>query len=354
MNKLLILSLFLSVSCSTTLKDYFSSNDDSSARNEELMKDFDVDSDVLEKFKTQKAPKEVEDKNEEVVSVKKEKTQKKVVIKKTPKKTKNKQVKKKEYIKSEHPEDYPKDLIILNKKNKNILDNFKPSFKVGEKAIIDMSYLGVSTGKISLEVAPMTVVGGRPAYHFKTKLKTARFYRYLYELDDTVDSYVYEDSFTPAKFSLIQRESSQNVDALQLFDGTNHKVVSFYKRVTKKKTKKKKYEGYIPKFYQDPLSLIYFIRGLNMKIGAKYDVPFINRGIAKIFAIKILKKEKIDTKVGQKLAYKVLASSNYDGSTLKSGDMTFWFSADQYRAFLKFKAKIKIGSISGDIEQYQP
>ncbi len=90
-----------------------------------------------------------------------------------------------------------------------------------------------------------------------------------------------------------------------------------------------------------------------MDEGMSFDIPIVNRG--KIIILKAHNKglETLNTELGEMKAYKMSATTSYTGETLKSGEMTFWFSADDRRTFLQFKAKIKIGSISGEIKKYK-
>lgn len=328
-----------------------SKDSDTKKRNESLMKDFKVDKGVLEKFETKEA------KIEKVA--KKKTTSKSKKLKAASSKKNNSTVnsKPKKIISQKtvatYPSDYPEEYIELNKNMKEMFKNFSPVLYSNEKLFMDINYLGVSTGKIVISTKPMTAISGSKAYHFNARLQTSRFYSYLYELDDQVDTFVDSESFVPLKFSLIQRESGKDIDDLQLFDHQKMKGFNFYKRVKNKKVKKKQGEFYIPKYFQDPLSLVYFIRGLNFEKKDEYFIPFFNKGELKTFKVKLLESEKIDTNIGEKLAYKIRASSDYSGSTIKAGDMTFWFSKDKDRIFLRFEAKIKIGSVSGEIEKFE-
>ena len=118
---------------------------------------------------------------------------------------------------------------------------------------MDINYMGISTGKIVLTTEQETVIGERPVYHVNARVKTADYYRYLYELDDNIDSYILKDIYSPVKFSLIQRESGQDVDDLQLFDIEKLKTYSFYKaKVFNKaylKNKDGQYQGYPHRSY---------------------------------------------------------------------------------------------------------
>ncbi|MCO4754078.1 MAG: DUF3108 domain-containing protein [Bacteriovoracaceae bacterium] len=359
MNYLLITSLiiFLSSCSSQSWSELF--NDDSpEQRNKELMESFGTEEEVLEKFaeteKVEQKPTESTSKQVEKKVVKKRPVKKQVQSKRqkpkkveSPKKTIDKKVA------ATWPKDYPQELKEISKNSQKLWKSYTPKFFAGEKIFMDINYMGISTGKIVLTTEQETVIGERPVYHVNARVKTADYYRYLYELDDNIDSYILKDIYSPVKFSLIQRESGQDVDDLQLFDIEKLKTYSFYKRVTEDRTKKKKSEEFIPNRFTDPLHVIWFLRGLPMESGLSFEVPIINRG--KIIILKTKNKglETIETDLGEMKAYKMSATTSYTGETLKSGEMTFWFSADERRTFLQFKAKIKIGSISGEIKKYK-
>ena len=353
-NRLIILTVFILTSCSTNWGNFFRKKSDTTVRNEKLIKSFKVEKEVLEKFeeKEQIAQKEVEKKTEPVEKKVPEDTPKRRVIKpdqKSYERLKPVAVVKK---KTEYPEDYPPEFVEMDKKSKKVWSQYHKTVKVGEKLVLDMNYMGVSTGKIILTTKAITVVGNKRSYHFNARMKTSRYYSYLYELDDNIDSFMTIATNIPIKFSLIQRESGQDVDDLQLFDHEQLKTYTFYQRQTKEKLKKKKKTLPIPKFFQDPLSVIHFLRGLPFSLGAEYEVPVVNKGEVNTMQFKVLEKEAIKTAIGEKEAWKVRAISDYSGEKLKKGNMYFWFSADQDKIFLQFKAKITIGSISGEIESY--
>lgn len=364
------LSIYLSflflLSCSSGGWSSFFKGDDEVKRDKKLMETFDVEDDVLAKFESKEKPiskKEIQKPIESKETIEKKTPQKKENVKSVtvrPKKTvkvidppKTKEVVKTTPKLNVYPSDYPDDLKEVGAKAKDYWSVFKPNFNPGEKVYLDINYMGVSTGKIVLSTMDPIYIGDKKANHFNAVVKTAAYYRYLYELDDTVDSYVSVDKNIPLKFSLIQRESDKDIDDLQLFDLNELKTYAFFKKKTDKKTKKKKKVKYIPSHYVDPLSVIYFIRGLPMEKGKTYDIPIMNQGKIIFLNTTVVGTTEIDTKIGKKEAYVVKASSKYSGETLKSGDMTFWFSKDDKRVFLKFEAKIKIGSITGDIEKYQ-
>ena len=355
-----IIFLFF-IGCASSQKLFLDETESVSKRNETLVKEeFKEEAAVFKKFK------EIKPKSEKKkVQLNKApgprtggpppKTHRKLLPKK--KKAKKTKAKKLEEVTSQglsnYPADYPDDFIDFDERSEKFWHDFSPVLFTGEKAVLNVTYLGVDTGKIIISTKEDTVLGENPAFHVHARVKTASFYSYLYEVDDYCDSFIKKDNFIPLKFSLIQRQSSQNIDELQLFDRDHLTVYSFYKRVTEDKKKKKKTTELTPRFFQDPLSFIYFLRGLPMKVGAEYVFPIVNKGEVEILSAKVEKKEFLETKIGKKEAFRLKIFSGHKGDTIKGGSMLFWFSADAKKIFLQFNAEIKIGSIKGKIESYE-
>lgn len=347
----ILIGSILFSSCSTRLYDYFKEDPETQQRNEKLMKSFEIDEKVLEKFQQKEEPVVVnEEKPQAIVTNKKTNIPKQIKVELKP--TKKEATKKILKVKDIYPDDYPPEYRKVDKSSSLYWDEFKPLIFPGEEVYMDINYMGVSTGKIAITTKGQSKIGEQEVFHLNARVKTSKYYSYLYELDDNLDSFVTTEKFIPIKYSLIQRESGQNIDDLQLFDLKEFKSYSFFQRETKKKTQKNKGVKFIPKYFQDPLSVIFFLRGLPMVKGNKYDIPLINKGKLIHLKAEIGDIEEIKTSLGNREAVKVFASTTYSGDTLKSGDMEFWFSNDDRRIFLKFKAKISIGAISGDIEKY--
>ena len=53
-------------------------------------------------------------------------------------------------------------------------------------------------------------------------------------------------------------------------------------------------------------------------------------------------------------AHRLKAETHFPGVLQKSGDINFWYSADESKKLVKFQAKIKIGSILGELVEYKP
>ena len=68
----------------------------------------------------------------------------------------------------------------------------------------------------------------------------------------------------------------------------------------------------------------------------------------------VMGEEKIDVAGKTWDALKVKMETRFPGVLKKRGDIIFWYSADKLRRPLKFKAKVKIGSLNGEMLSYRP
>jgi hypothetical protein len=252
---------------------------------------------------------------------------------------------------SKLPEDYTPEMIALNLKAAQVWKKYKSNHFVDEKVFMDIHYMGMTVGKIMVTNRGKKLIHGKEVWHFHSRFKSAPFYSNIYELDDTVDTYVTTDEFLSTRFSLIQRESKQDVDDLQLHDRELMKTFSFWKqKKSDGSIKNKEKSGNIPYFSIDPFSVLFFFQGLPLKNGDIYNIPVINKGKILILKAEVEGREEINTEIGDDIkAIRIHATTQYTGETLKDGDLYFWFSDDKYHKLLKAQAKIKIGSVTADI-----
>jgi len=240
-----------------------------------------------------------------------------------------------------------------DKTSKHAWNVFNPLIKDGEKFTFKVKYFGVTAGHIQMQTLPEAVINGSSVYHFKAKMRSARYYSYFYTLDDSIDSYVSKNSFLPVKYILMQRESAQKVDDLQLFDSNELMTYHFYNRLKRGKTKEVELKKPIPQYFQDSFSALYFVRGLPLQIGDEYEFPIVTRGKIWILKINVEGTESIELE-GQKVnAIRLNAVTRFPGVLEKRGDILFWYSNDKLKKLLKFEAQVKIGSVEGELVEYK-
>ena len=78
--------------------------------------------------------------------------------------------------------------------------------KESEKHIFSASYTGINAATLVIEVKPSVRYQSRDVFHFQARAQTADFYKWVYSLNDVVDSLVDKQHFVSLKYSLIQKE----------------------------------------------------------------------------------------------------------------------------------------------------
>ena len=253
-----------------------------------------------------------------------------------------------------YPADYPAEFKTFDQKYHTLWQLYHPTGFVGEESILHISYLGLSAGNAIIKTMPMTKFGKVKAFHFMARLISAKYFEGIYRLDDVVETFLAKDEMLPIKYSLVQRESKQSVDDLQLFDHQENKTFYYYRRDKKGKIKEEQQEQYIPAYFQDSFSGLMFARGLPMKVGDYYEFPIVTRSKMWITKVWVEREEKVTVLEQTIPALRIRAETHYPGVLEKKGDILFWFSNDERRLLLKFAAKVKIGSLKGEIIQYTP
>ncbi len=339
---------------------------------EDLARSFDLSNKNFDKFKV-KEIKEIKRKEEISLSDKKKSNIKKkeILTNKNKEKNKNKLksikgIEKKKGVVEEDssvkkiiqkdidPEGYPEVYNKYDLISEKIWKDLSPNIYIGEESIMKISLLGITVGALKLSTHKVVKMGQDKVFHFSATLKSASYYSMIYKLDDIVDSFVKVKNFLPMKYSLVQRESGQNVDDLQLFDFEKRQTFFWYKRNKKGVIRKQEKNSFIPRYIQDVFSSLYFVRGLPLRVGATYTFPIVMRAKIWKMTMSVEKKEEIKIMGKWHKAVKVNAFTVLAGKNKKNGQVSFWYSDDSIKKLLSFKAKVKIGNVEGEMIEYRP
>lgn len=248
------------------------------------------------------------------------------------------------------PENYPEEFKELKKQAQKTWDQFHPVIRVGEKLKFEISYLGITAGYIVFSVLENGRRGDDLVHHFKATLSSADYYKYIYSLDDYVESFILADTFMPLKYTLIQRESGQSVDDLQLFDHDNYQSKQWFKRIKDGKTRRDDKVSFVPPIFLDPLSLLSFFRGLPLNIGDEYFIPVVVRSKLWKVSAKVEKREEVEAADVDRAAIKIVVTAIPTEKGKKNTTMNLWYADSPSRELLRFNAELKFGSVEGELQ----
>jgi len=224
--------------------------------------------------------------------------------------------------------------------------------KESEKHIFSASYTGINAATLVIEVKPSVRYQSRDVFHFQARAQTADFYKWVYSLNDVVDSLVDKQHFVSLKYSLIQKEKNKEIDDIQFYDRSSLMTFAHYKKKKNDQLEESKKENEIPFYGLDYFSSLFFIRGLPLKEKDHYLFPTTTKTQTWLMSLKVLSREKKKIGIGEFKAIKLELITKYAGDLAKNGPITLWLLDDESRALLAASAEVKIGSIKLELTHY--
>jgi hypothetical protein len=231
----------------------------------------------------------------------------------------------------------------------------KEPFRVGEVISHDVSYLTFTAGSLKMKVEPMVNVNGRKAYNFVTEITTYPVYSRIYSVNDRVETYVDYETLVPRTYALHVKESGQLREARMLFDDKTSRATFWEKKVTEKSGEEEKKQDWdILPYSQNVFSAIFYMRNFQWEPGKEIAFRVADDEQNLIFKGKCLRREKIDTEIGEKTALVIKPEIMLKGKFKPVGDIYIWLSDDEYKYPLRIEAKIKIGSLVSEVTSIVP
>ncbi|OFZ80554.1 MAG: hypothetical protein A2583_08760 [Bdellovibrionales bacterium RIFOXYD1_FULL_53_11] len=223
---------------------------------------------------------------------------------------------------------------------------------VGEKLTYDVSYFGVVAGIFDLEVLPFKVINNRKVYHVRGEARSSKIFSLFYRMSDWVESFIDYEGFFSHRLHLVLDETKQMRDSLELNDSDKGKTFYWnrWNRHDRGYTEVKEYVD-APKFAQDTLSLVFYVRTVPLPDGAVITVPVISESKNWEAVITVVRREEMSTPLGKIRTVVLKPEMKYQGVLKKQGDSFVWLSDDDRRFLVKLDAKVRIGSILATLKK---
>lgn len=223
-------------------------------------------------------------------------------------------------------------------------------FRIGEKIVHEVSYLGASAGLLSFVVKPFAIVNGAKNYNFFIDIKSNKFFTRVYAVEDQVQTYLDYESLIPGAFKLDIRDAGQVKEARSFFDYEKMKANYWEHRYTEKHGhEEKKTEWQILPYSQNPFSAIFYMRIFKWTIGKEYQFRVADDEKNVIFKAKALEKTLLKTSIGDFNAIKLKAEVVTSGNLSKARDFFIWVSDDERKFILKIEVDLPIGSLVSEV-----
>ncbi len=230
---------------------------------------------------------------------------------------------------------------------------FRPDqipFEIGERMVIGLRWSALSAGEVRMEVREGLGFQGRDTFKIWANVLSSPVVDAIYHIDNTVESYVDKEWLLPYKFLLHMVETHQLKETRAVYDHKLNKVHYWSKRLSKKwgDEVQDRIDDALP-LAQDMFSGLYYARVLDYKLGEPREIPIYENKQNVVATLMPVGKEMIHTKAGAFQCWKLAVTLKINNVLRPTGETVLWLSDDWKKYIVKFDAKLKFGSLIGEL-----
>ncbi len=218
----------------------------------------------------------------------------------------------------------------------------------GEKLTYAIKWGVIDAGLATLAVKRKEQLGpgGPMVWSIRCKTRSNAFVSMFYDVRDDIKSLIDVQGGFTRLFDMNKNEGSYHATERIVFD---YKAMEAkYVRVKQKAFSSKKRTKIIklPDKVHDPLSCLYYLRGLDLKVGSEHKLTVNTSRKNWVMVLKVIREEEQDIKgLGKVKCLVIEPSAKFQGIFVRKGKMTIWLEK-RTKIPLLMKVKIPIGSAS--------
>ena len=205
--------------------------------------------------------------------------------------------------------------------------------KVGEILTYKVKIAGISAGKQVTEVVQQTTIDGNDVYRLTSESRTNSVFSKFYNFQDLKESYITTDQLYPVRFTKNLEEPSYQANVKVNFfceDG----VAEYSKNEACKKIK-------VPMGTQDELSMVYFVRSKDLKVGRTYTFPVLIKDAVQDVVLTAYRREVMKTEALGRVETIALRTSH---------GYLIWLTNDERRYPVRIEAETRVGKLVGTLK----
>ena len=222
-------------------------------------------------------------------------------------------------------------------------------FRAGEILQYQLKWNVFSGGKMSFTVREDAYLEGERVFHLQAEAETEGMFHKFYPFRVKIESFVSRKDFLPLRYqyaSWAPDETRLEVTSFPRGQPQGQYHLDQYKK-GKKNEKDETFN--MVAFFQDPLSMLYYIRTQELNVGDRIEIPLsVDRKNYKIL-VKVLRRTRIKAAGKTWDAFILEPGLSLEGMPFKVGSLWIWVSADEARIPLYFSSRAPLGVVSGTL-----
>ncbi|MDZ4662428.1 MAG: DUF3108 domain-containing protein [Pseudomonadota bacterium] len=216
-------------------------------------------------------------------------------------------------------------------------------FRLGEKSVLQMSYLGLSAGELTLEVSRLIKIRGKLALELRVQLKSSESFK-LFRINDVITTYVELGSWQPLAMSVIYDETTR-YGSLYMLSELNGKARYWENAVERggRRTNKKSESNFIENS-QLAGSALFFLRTLPLSLGQEKSFNLADHEHLLKVNLRTSKDEVLLLPVGTRPTTLLELNVKPNESHKKPVSIKLWLLKDPSRQIVKISVDLKVGA----------
>lgn len=213
---------------------------------------------------------------------------------------------------------------------------------IPEKLVYDLTWTGISAGTATQEI-----IDGKDSVRIVSTARSADWISVFFPVEDRVESVLTRvpppQLGLPLNFRMKIREGRHRRNKEIVFDHARGKA-RYIDHLGGEKA-----ELEIGSKTYDPYSCFYYVRTLPLEVGKPVFVSILDNKRLWNIEVQVLKKERIETMLGEVDTILIKPLIKSEGIFQKKGAIYIWLTDDERRIPVKMKTKVAIGSITATL-----
>lgn len=215
-------------------------------------------------------------------------------------------------------------------------------FYVGEKFRYSAYLNFIKVGKSFIKIQDSTEINSYPVYHIVSKTRTTGLIDKMVHIREHLESWVDCDSLYSRKFY-------KDVDEVK-YEKTFEAIFNYDDSVAVLHNgKEKPISGPI----MDWLSMIYYLRNVDLYKGQEVNYTFFDNNKFKDYSARVVEKKKIKVKAGEFYCWVVKPTEISKKKMKRKTEITIYMSIEKPKIPVKIKSKAKFGTLILELDKLE-
>lgn len=215
------------------------------------------------------------------------------------------------------------------------------AFGEGERLVFTIGWKMVEAGEATLEVLEVFEHNNRPVYKIRSVAKSFPFFDSFFKVRDTAESWIDVEGLFSWYFMKKLREGGYKSELTQEYDQYRNIL---YTRDT---------IFSVPRYVQDVLSSLYFIRTQKLEIGDTITLDNFGKRHCYPLDVIVHGKEIVEVPAGKFKCIKVEPLLKAAGIFKHEGRMTVYLTDDRLKMPVLLESKVVVGTIYAKLSDYR-